>query len=199
METRKIKWVIVISIWIMLIALYVWSARERETVTITKFIEKPVVEAALPTKANNFFFNVPLSHSLQSYIYEICTEEEVPITLVLAIIETESGFNPEIISETNDYGLMQINAINHDRLKEEYRTADMLDPYQNTFCGIKIIAGYVREYDGDYTKALMAYNMGNFGANKAWENGITSTAYTEKILKCMVQYEVEFNEQQEDR
>ena len=36
----------------------------------------------------------------------------------------ESKFNPEAVSATNDYGLMQINEVNHDRLEEQYQCAD---------------------------------------------------------------------------
>lgn len=170
------------------------SPTKTETITVNKQVEVPVYAAEkLPTTEGNYHFDVPLSHSLQDYIYEVCADEEVPITLILAMIETESNFNPEIISSTNDYGLMQINKINHERLKEEYRAADMLNPYQNTFCGIKIIASYVKKYDGDFNKALMAYNMGDFGANRAWGNGITSTKYSEKILGLMEKYEEKIN------
>lgn len=146
-----------------------------------------------------FLFDVPLSDSLQRYIYEICADEGVPLTLALAMIEHESGFNPEVVSSTNDYGLMQINAINHEWLEEKYRTADFLNPYQNAFCGITIIGSYIEKY-GDYGKALMAYNMGNYGAQKAWENGVTSTAYSTKILGLMDEYEeVLRNDKQEAR
>ena len=166
-----------------------------KTITVSKQVEVPVYDAEkLPTIEENHHFDIPLSHSLQDYIYEVCADEEVPISLVLAMIETESNFNPEIISSTNDYGLMQINKINHERLKEEYRVADMLNPYQNTFCGIKIIASYVKKYDGDFNKVLMAYNMGDFGANRAWSNGITSTKYSKKILSLMEKYEEETND-----
>lgn len=94
----------------------------------------------------------------------------------MAMIEHESQFNPEIVSSTDDYGLMQINSINHEQLEEKYRTANMLDPYQNVYCGIKIIGSYIEKYT-DYGNALMAYNMGEYGAKKAWENGVQSTSY----------------------
>ena len=143
-----------------------------DTVTVTKTVEVPVYSTdKLPETSDIFYFDVPLSHSLQRYIYEICADENVPVTLVYAMIEHESQFNPEIVSKTDDYGLMQINEVNHTWLNEEYRCADMLDPYQNVFCGVKIIGEYVNRYDGDLTKALMAYNMGDYGARKAWENG----------------------------
>ena len=161
----------------------------QETITVTKTVEVPAYKSnVLVDTANVFLFDVPLSDSLQRYIYEICADENVPVTLVMAMIEHESGFDPEAVSPTDDYGLMQINAVNHEWLKEEYRCADMMNPYQNVFCGISIISSYIDKY-GELDKALMAYNMGNYGAQKAWKNGITSIAYSEEILSLMKEYE----------
>lgn len=161
-----------------------------KTVTVTETVEVPVYSTdKLPETSDIFYFDVPLSHSLQRFIYEVCADENVPVTLIYAMIEHESQFDPEIISKTDDYGLMQINAVNHTWLNEEYRCADMLDPYQNVFCGVKIIGAYVNRYDGDLTKALMAYNMGDYGARKAWENGVDKISYSTTILTLMENYE----------
>ncbi len=161
----------------------------QETITVTKTVEVPAYKSnVLVNTADVFLFDVPLSDSLQRYIYEICADENVPVTLVMAMIEHESGFDPEAVSPTDDYGLMQINAVNHEWLKEEYRCADMMNPYQNVFCGISIISSYIDKY-GELDKALMAYNMGNYGAQKAWKNGVTSIAYSEEILSLMKEYE----------
>ena len=166
------------------------SPTKAETVTVYKYKDIPTYKAdTLPKVIKNHYYNVPLSHNLQDFIYEICADEGVPVTLVLAMIETESGFNPEIISSTNDYGLLQINKVNHEWLKKQYRTADMLNPYQNVYCGIKIIGTFVKKYNNDLNKALMAYNMGDYGAKKARQNGITSTKYSTKILELMNKYE----------
>lgn len=161
----------------------------QETITVTKTVEVPAYKSnVLVDTADVFLFDVPLSDSLQRYIYEICADENVPVTLVMAMIEHESGVDPEAVSPTDDYGLMQINAVNHEWLKEEYRCADMMNPYQNVFCGISIISSYIDKY-GELDKALMAYNMGNYGAQKAWKNGVTSIAYSEEILSLMKEYE----------
>ena len=161
----------------------------QETITVTKTVEVPAYKPnVLVDTADVFLFDVPLSDSLQRYIYEICADENVPVTLVMAMIEHESGFDPEAVSPTDDYGLMQINAVNHEWLKEEYRCADMMNPYQNVFCGISIISSYIDKY-GELDKALMAYNMGNYGAQKAWKNGVTSITYSEEILSLMKEYE----------
>lgn len=162
-----------------------------ETVTYTETVEAPVYEAdKLPEIEDVQFYDVPLSHSLQRYIYEICADENVPVSLVMAMIQHESDFNPEEVSSTDDYGLMQINIVNHSVLEEQYKTADLTNPYQNVFCGIKMIGAYISQY-GDYSKALMAYNMGEYGAKKAWANGIESTSYSKSILALMQEYEQE--------
>lgn len=161
-----------------------------ETVTVVETVEVPAyVSDELPESEEPYYYDVPLSHSLQKFMYEICADENVPMTLVLAMIEHESGFNAEAVSSTNDYGLMQINSVNHEMLEEKYQSADMLNAYQNVFCGVKILGGYVAKYEGDYTKALMAYNMGEYGAKKAWSNGITSTTYSDTILELCEKYE----------
>lgn len=85
----------------------------QETITVTKTVEVPAYKSnVLVDTADVFLFDVPLSDSLQRYIYEICADENVPVTLVMAMIEHESGFDPEAVSPTEDYGLMQINAVN---------------------------------------------------------------------------------------
>ena len=38
-------------------------------------------------------------------------------------------------------------------------------------------------------KAVMAYNMGNAGAERAWENGVTSTEHSEKVMEAMARWE----------
>ena len=163
---------------------------ETVEVPVYETVELSTDESELPTDASDvFLYDVPLSDSLQRYLYEICADEGVPVTLVLAMIEYESGFDPEAVSQTDDYGLMQINAANHEWLNEEYRCADMMNPYQNVFCGVSIISSYIERYDGDLTKALMAYNMGDPGAQEAWSNGVTSTSYAADILSLMAEYE----------
>ena len=193
-DRRKIVKAEVAVLFLLLVAVGFFIGRitapaKVKTVTVTETVEVPAPQTKeLPEATTITYYDVPLSHGLQDYIYELCAEEHVPMSLIIAMIDHESKFNPEAVSETNDYGLMQINEVNHDRLEEQYRCADMLNPYQNVFCGIKVIGSYIETYE-DYTKALMAYNMGNYGAKKAWDNGITSTAYTEVILNLMHEYE----------
>ena len=178
---------------LVLIGIFIGRATADKTiVTKTVTVGVPVLATSLPEAMEDdvTYFDVPLSRSLQRYIHEVCADGDVPVALVMAMIDHESQFDAEAVSSTGDYGLMQINEINHETLAEKYRTGDMLNPYQNVFCGIKMIGSYLETY-GDCGKALMAYNMGNYGAKKAWENGITSTSYSETIIKLMSEYEQE--------
>ena len=133
-------------------------------------------------------YNLPLSYELQDYIFELCTEEDVPVSLVLSMISTESQFEPTAISSTGDWGLMQINECNHSWLEKKYGVSDFLDPYENVYCGIKIIGQLLTKYE-DYNLALMAYNMGETGAKELWDKGITSSSYSREIVANMEQFE----------
>lgn len=113
------------------------------------------------------------------------------MSLIIAMIEVESSFRANVISKSDDYGLMQINKINHEIMSEKYGITDFLDPYQNVFCGITIIAEHLEKTDGDIALALMRYNCGATGAKRLWDKGIYSTSYTEKIMTAMEGYDNE--------
>lgn len=167
-----------------------------EVETITKKVYVPITKYITITATNSVsenidestYYDVPLSESLQEFIATLCEEENVPESLVYSMIETESQFDPDVISDTEDYGLMQINSCNHEWLAELYEVEDFLDPYDNVFCGIKIVGSYLSKY-GDYNQALMCYNMGESGAKALWEKGIYSSSYSREIVSGMSDYE----------
>lgn len=136
------------------------------------------------------YYDCPLDNDLQDYIREQCETKRVPMSLVVAMIEVESSFQADVVSGTSDYGLMQINEINHEWLSEEYGITDFLDPYQNVFCGITILSEHYDRFQ-DVDKALMAYNLGATGAKKLWDKGIYETSYTRKINTAKEAYENE--------
>ena len=55
----------------------------KKQVTVTETVEVPSYEAdSLPVAEEVTYFDVPLSHSLQRYIYEVCADENVPVSLI---------------------------------------------------------------------------------------------------------------------
>ena len=139
------------------------------------------------------YYDCPLDEDLQDYIRALCEKKGVPMSLIIAMIAVESSFKPNVISCTNDYGLMQINKINHEWLSEAYGITDFLDPYQNVFCGITVISQHYNRYD-DVDKALMAYNLGANGAKRLWNKGTYETSYTKNIKSTMEVYENEIEQ-----
>lgn len=125
-------------------------------------------------------YDLPLSEELQEYTYNTCAEYGVDYELVLALMDQESTFRVDVVSATNDYGLMQINKCNHAWLKEELGITDFLDPEQNILAGVYILSTF-NNYS-DMNKILMAYNMGLGGAMECWQQGIYSTAYSREVL-----------------
>ena len=129
-----------------------------------------------------------LSDDLQEYAWMLCESNNVSFSLLMAIMKQESGYNPHLISNTNDYGLMQINKINHEWLAEALGITDFLDPKQNIKAGVYILKLLFEKYD-DTKKVLMAYNMGEGNAKKYWEGGIFETEYCEKVLINLSEYQ----------
>ena len=142
----------------------------------------------VPSQSPPRYLDVPLSDELQEHIWLLCSIYDITehYELIYALIRHESNFNESIISATNDYGLMQINVVNHGYLREKLGLNNFLDPYQNIHAGIYLLAPLLHKYDT--SDALMSYNMGEFGASKFWECGTHTTQYTESVMKYYAIY-----------
>lgn len=125
----------------------------------------------------------PLTIEQQTYIYEVCQENDVDFLFVMAMMDVESDYIIDSVSRTGDYGLMQINICNH---KEGL---DYLDFETNVDEGVAMISTLVHKYD-TLDMALMAYNMGEYGASQCWENGIYSSAYSREIMDTYEQLQI---------
>ena len=117
----------------------------------------------------------------QEFLFYLCTGYNIDFSLVMALIEHESDYRADAISNSNDYGLMQINKINHKWIEETIGVTDYLDPYQNMRAGCFILRKLFEKYQ-DTETVLMAYNMGETGASRLWKKGVFSTDFTESVL-----------------
>ncbi len=124
---------------------------------------------------------VNLDPDIQQFIWWLCKGYNLDFSFVMAMIWQESTFRSDVISGTNDYGLMQINKINHEWLTQTIGVTDFLDPYQNIRAGTFILRKLFEKYK-DPSMVLMAYNMGEGGAGRLWKQGIYSTSYSESVL-----------------
>lgn len=154
------------------------AALQKSNEKLRMFVDDTTVCAAEPT-----YYDIPLSKELQLYTYTRCVDYGIPehYELVLAMMWQESNYTPDIVSATDDYGIMQINACNHEWLSDLLGTTNFLDAYQNIDAGTYIISKMILKYDDEH-KALMAYNMGENGAVLNWDAGIYTSSYSREII-----------------
>lgn len=138
--------------------------------------------------------DVPISEDLQEFIFYLSEGYEIDFTFVMALIQQESSFRADVISESSDYGLMQVNEKNHALITEILGVTDFLEPYNNVRSGMFILQKLFEKYETP-EKVLMAYNLGESGASRLWENGIFEINYSKSVF----QYQQKFNEEIERR
>lgn len=128
-----------------------------------------------------------LSDELQEFTYYLCEAYYIDFNFAMAVMCTESSFNADVVSVTDDYGLMQINKRNHTELKEALGITDFTEPYQNIRAGLYILRRLFEKYD-EPAMVCMAYNMGEYGASVLWDNGVYATSYSQKVLAKAEEY-----------
>lgn len=126
--------------------------------------------------------DVPLDSDVQEFIYYLSKGYNMDFTFVMAIIQQESGYQPDAASNTDDYGLMQINKVNHGYITDEIGVTNYLDPYENVRAGMFILRKLFEKYETP-EKVLMAYNLGESGAKALWDKGVFETNYSKSVQR----------------
>lgn len=112
--------------------------------------------------------------------YNICPE------LLMAIIEQESGGNPDAVGAAGEIGLMQIYPKYHSDRMEELGVYSLYAPKSNILVGADYLAELFQKY-GDVYTVLQVYNGTEDAVEKA-EKG-EHTEYARKIVKRAEQLE----------
>jgi soluble lytic murein transglycosylase-like protein len=89
-------------------------------------------------------------------IWRAAERHRVDGLLVAAIVEVESGFQPDAVSPKGAVGLMQVIPANGD----PERLAQLVDPTVNLDTGSRYLGRLLRSFDGDLELAVAAYNAG---------------------------------------
>ena len=170
--------------------------KEFEPVVIEERIQEPAqvgTGVGRIVEENQPRIECRLDDEIQQMIVEKCEEYNIDFAFAMAVMFRESSFRPNVISDSNDYGLMQINKINHEWLSEELDITNFLDPEQNVTAGLYMLNDLFEKYEYP-SLVLMAYNMGETGAKRLWVQGIYSTDYAEAILQQTDIYTAEIAE-----
>lgn len=149
------------------------------------------------------------AHPLQyeELVTAYAAENDLPPSLVFAVIRTESHFQPDAVSSAGAKGLMQLMDGTYEwiqtKLPGESEPAErVFDPEVNIRCGTKLLALLIKEF-GDTETALAAYNAG-IGTVEGWlkdnrysADGKTlvnipieeTNTYVKRVLKAKAQYQ----------
>jgi len=156
-----------------------------DTVPVYSEPKEPTVEELLASGI--LTDEIALSYELQLCAREASETFHVPYKLLLAVMFRESSYNPNAANDIC-HGLMQIHQMNFDWLESElaeYGVTDIKNnPEDNIYAGAFMLGRLIGKYD-DYHKALMAYNCGESGAKRLWEQGYTSSTYSRNVLVTM--------------
>lgn len=131
-----------------------------------------------------------LSDELQEFIQDLCRERQLSYPLVLALIERETGYRNVDPNECGSTGYMQIIPRWHEDRMAKFGVTYLLEPEDNITVGIDYLTELFEKYH-EINLVLMAYNMGESGAKKLWENGIYSSDYADYIMEREAEISIE--------
>src|SRR5579862_6047309 len=106
--------------------------------------------------ANNVEASSSTEDRLDRIVREAAERHKVDPALVKAVITTESGWNPQAVSNKGAVGLMQLIP----GTAQRYGVGNPFDPAQNVEGGTSYLKWLLDRYNGDLTKSLAAYNAG---------------------------------------
>ncbi|WP_342436807.1 lytic transglycosylase domain-containing protein [Paenibacillus sp. FSL L8-0436] len=102
----------------------------------------------------------------EELIQTASTKYGVPVDLIKAVIDTESSFNPNVVSSAGAKGLMQLM----DGTANGLGVSDPFDPAQSIDGGVRYLSYQLKRFDGQEKMALAAYNAGPGRVNKLGVN-----------------------------
>lgn len=133
----------------------------------------------------NKYVNIDIPEERQRFIYYKCIQWNVPYEIILSIMGVETGFDYKYELSPNGlyYGPGMISIY----YTEGYLWNNHKIHLRTRNGAIEAICVVFRdkldEFDGDVTKALIAYNCGSYGAQKLFNQGKTSTSYSERVFE----------------
>lgn len=135
--------------------------------------KKKVVQKT--SKKETFYSKeIPMSYDQQEYLYQLTKKYHLDYKKTLAVIQHESLFDANSVNATHDYGLFQVNLVNHKTLAKTLHTPNTpFDPYVNMEWGTYMLSELYtywseKGYSGQTLDEVVwsSYNKGKTGFMK---------------------------------
>lgn len=175
MNNKILNGIIKIIFLILLLSLFAWMVRYE---SIKQFPKKETIQieqqklkiSQLSKFIQSRVSTIPVEYSMviAQNIIAVSDEYDIPVDLIVGIIEKESCWNASTVSSAGARGLMQI-------LRGETVTVDIEQAhniYYNLSTGCEILRGKIKVAKGDLNLALNNYSGG-------------ATGYVEGVLICV--------------
>ena len=168
-----------------------------------KSIAKTTKTTKQPTKkqsssssiSTKLYTNIPLSARFQKYIDGKCKSYGISTNVVMGCIRTESNFQTQIMGDNGKaYGLMQVQKQWHKARMKKVGATNLLDPYDNVAVGIDYLAELYKIYNGNWHKALMAYNGGHAYCKRRVRAGLVNSPYSRRVMNYAEDFKKERND-----
>lgn len=116
----------------------------------------PVIASGIDPDLEAAFGTTPDRRRVIEIVREMAPRFEIDPQLVLAVIGTESNFNPKAKSPKNAQGLMQLIP----ETAERFNVRDTYDPVQNIRGGLAYLRWLLAYFQGSVELAAAGYNAG---------------------------------------
>ncbi len=120
---------------------------------------------------------------LRDIVVRASNAQGIPLALLRAVIEVESGANPDVVSPAGAQGLMQLMPVTAGYLDVE----DPFDPEQNVMAGARLLRMLSDRFHGDIGKTVAAYYAGANAVRRA--GGIPTRSAESYVVKVMSRYQ----------
>lgn len=162
----------------------------KDPITGKEVIYEDVAKAASAQNTSNSQKVAETADSMKktkydAYFKAAAKKYNVSESLLKAIAKAESNFNPNDVSSAGAMGIMQLMP----ETAKSLGVKDAFDPEQNIMGGAKCISQKLKEFDGNVSLALAAYNAGSGAVRR--NGGVPSycKSYISKVLSYKSAFE----------
>ena len=162
----------------------------------TKTTKQPTKkQSSSSSTSTKLYTNIPLSARFQKYIDGKCKSYGISTNVVMGCIRVESNFQTQIMGDNGKaYGLMQVQKQWHRARMKKVGATNLLDPYDNVAVGIDYLAELYKIYNGNWHKALMAYNGGHAYCKRRVRAGLVNSPYSRRVMNYAEDFKKERND-----